>query len=111
MDMVHETTQRISALPITPPALAVFNVAKEKGLSKILSAGNAVVSQIAGKSSRTSKAGAWLSLGTAAAGTLLQAAHKRGLDSWMLSCRIVIKFSVLLYSIFSSPEVDFSRSF
>lgn len=77
VDMVHETTQRISALPITPPALAVFNVAKEKGLSKILSAGNAVVSQIAGKSSRTSKAGAWLSLGTAAAGTLLQAAHKR----------------------------------
>lgn len=88
VDMVQETTQRVSALPLTPQALAVFNMAKEKGLSKLLSAGNAVVSQVTGKS----KAGAWLSIGAAAAGTLLNAAHNRGVGSWVLLNRILLLF-------------------
>lgn len=80
VDMVQETTQRVSALPVTPHAVAVFNTAKEKGLSKLLSAGNALVSQVTGKNSSKiakSKAGAWLSIGAAAAGTFLNAAQNR----------------------------------
>ncbi|KAG0556717.1 hypothetical protein M758_11G071800 [Ceratodon purpureus] len=75
VDMVQETAQRVSALPGAPKALAVFNVAKKEGLSKLLSAGNAVVSQVT--KSKSSKAGAWLSIGAVAAGTLLKAAHDR----------------------------------
>lgn len=79
VDMVQETTNRVSALPVAPQAIAVFNMAKEKGLSRLLSAGNAVVSQVTGKNPNItkSKASAWLSIGAAAAGTLLSAAQNR----------------------------------
>lgn len=80
VEMVQETTQRVSALPVAPQAIAVFNMAKEKGLSRLLSAGNAVVSQVTGKNSNITKsnASAWLSIGAAAAGTLWSAAQNRG---------------------------------
>lgn len=98
-DMVQETTQRVSALPVTPHAIAVFNMAKEKGLSKLLSAGNAVVSQVTGKNTSNiakSKAGAWLSIGAAAAGTILNAAQNRGMGFWVLLNSILTQHLMLI---------------
>ena len=77
MDMVQETTQRVSALPASPKAVAFF---KKEGLNRLLSVGNAVVSQAT--KSKSSKAGAWLSFGAVAAVAAFQAAHARGVRSW-----------------------------
>jgi hypothetical protein len=98
VDMVQETAQRVSALPVTPRAVAVFNVAKKEGLSKLLSAGNAVVSQVT--KSKSSKAGAWLSIGAAAAGTLMKVAQDRGMGSCVLLSKFFISCLFLLFHLF-----------